>query len=130
MSIEDAIYSRASGYAGLSALVGDKISPGLAHQSDGAPYITYHLINNTRPPAMVSDTGIVRASYQFSAFASTKQEVIDILNQVRLCFQRWSGTESSVTVQQCFIENESDVDYELDTQLHHRYIDIEFIYEE
>lgn len=116
--IEDAIYTQLSGYAGLTALVGVRIYPtGNVDSKVAKPYVAYERISTVRMSNMGSDSGLVNARFQFTAWATTSQnDASSIVTQLRGALQRWRGTVSSVVIQDTFIENEL-VRYDPETKL-------------
>lgn len=135
MSIEALIYTRLSGFAGLTALVATRIYPNVAPQNVAPPYVVYRRITATRPGAMGADTGIVRARFQFDVFAGGTDAVgaaqgfddaAAVREQVRLALQRWRSAGPPV-VQATFLDSQIDL-YEDDTELHHLADDYEINY--
>lgn len=115
MTIEDAIYSRLSGYASLTALVGTAIYPVRRGQStkSNPPYVTFQLISDVPLYAMGVTVNVARPLYQFNCWATTPQLATDVAAQVRAAIegqyrQVWGG-ESGVTIQGCHIKDVQDV---------------------
>lgn len=128
MSIESVLYDRASNFAGLSALVGSRIYPNLQPQNVADKSVTFRRISSQRVSAMGADTGLVRARYQFDAWADNYDDARAIADQLRLCFQRWNTTVGTV-VQDVYLLNDVEL-YEDDTQTHHVAIDLDVVYRE
>jgi len=130
--IDEAIFSRLSNYAGLTALVGTSpagIFPVIAPQDVARPFVVFQKISNERISAMGSDTDIARARFQFTSYAETHEGARDVGKQVRLALQRYSGVVATVTIDDIFIENELD-DYDPETLLHSKVQDFEVIHRE
>ncbi len=134
MTIEDAIFSRLSGYANLTALVGQAIYPIRRGQSTKAvpPYVTYQLITDVPLYAMGVTVDVARPLYQFNCWASTPNAATDIAAQVRAAIegqygQVWGG-ESGVTIQCCHIKDVQDV-FDEQTGWFGRFVDAEVNYE-
>lgn len=128
MSIESVLYDHARTFAGLSALVGTRIYPNLQPQQVADKSVTFRRISSQRVSAMGADTGLVRARYEFDAWADNYDDARAIADQLRLCFQRWNTTTGTV-VQDVYVLNDVEL-YEDDTQTHHVAVDFEFIYRE
>lgn len=128
MSIESALYDRARTFAGLSALVGTRIYPNLQPQQVADKSVTFRRISSQRVSAMGADTGLVRARYQFDAWAKTYDGARAIADQLRLAFQRWNTTTGTV-VQDVYVLNDVEL-YEDDTQTHHVAVDFDVVYRE
>ena len=129
MTMENALYSRLSGHAGLSALVGVRVYPLRLPQDTTLPAVTYTRVGTRRLRAMGSDPGLARARFQVAAWAATFAAGRDAGEQIRAALQRWRGTLEGVVVQDSFFETEVDV-YEPDTETYQRTLNFEIIHEE
>lgn len=107
--IHDALYSRLSGFAGLTALVSTNIFPRQLPQNVAYPACTYFKVSGPRDSTMGSDSGIVHARFQVSSWGSTVTSAQDVAEQVRKALQRFRGTLASVVIQDIFIENEDEM---------------------
>lgn len=91
MAIESTIYSRLSGFAGLTALVGTRIYPMILPQGATYPAVTYQRIATApRDSCMSEDDGIVRANIQVTAWSETFTNAKAIVDQVRAALQRYT----------------------------------------
>jgi hypothetical protein len=128
--IEDLIFTRLSGFAGLAALVGDRIYPGAPPQDVTKPYVRYSLVigQTPQPQQVVGQTDLIRARYQFDAFDSKPAGARAVRNQLRLALKRWSSAGPPV-VQVTFFVSSIDL-REPDTKLHNMSSDYEINYEE
>ena len=98
-TIEDAIFSRASGFAGLVALVADRVYPRRLPSGVTLPAVTYGLIDDVEPQAMGGGAGVTTARFQFTAWAETFGSARDVGVQLRAAFGRWRGTVAAIEVQ-------------------------------
>ena len=129
MSLEAAFYSRLTGHAGLSALVGTRIYPKQAPQGATEPYITYSLISTAdRVSAMGSDTGNVSSLYQFDIWDADELTAINVAKQLRLALQRWRNSSGTV-VDDTFVAGERS-GFDKETSTHRRIMDFRFKYRE
>jgi len=121
------IYTRLTGYAPLSTLVGTRVYPVQFKQTDNLPAIRYNRITTERYHAMGVDCGVVSRTYQFdvigSTYASTDAAKIEMVNALT----RWK--DANVDLHSTFIQNESD-DYESDLKLYRIRVDVRFNIEE
>ena len=69
MTIQSEIYSRLSGYAALTAIVGTRICPIRLPQNTSFPAVTFQIISANRPSAFSSDTGDVQYRIQVDIYA-------------------------------------------------------------
>jgi len=127
--IEDAIFTRLTTHAGLSALIGTRAYPLQAPQNAATPFLVYQRVSAQRISAMGNDTGLARGRFQVSCFASTYSSAKDVAAQARAALQRWRGTVNGTTIQDTYFENDVDV-YNPGTLIYHVAIDVEIIYEE
>lgn len=128
MPVESTLYTRLTGFSGLSALIGDRIYPNIAPQRVTKPYIAYRRVSASRFTAFGQDTGDVRARFQFDVFADTYTAAKNVSEQLRLALQRWSTT-TGTTIHTIFFLNEVDL-YEEDPELHHLALDFEVLYKD
>ena len=117
--IDDALYARLSGYAGLSALVGTRISVLRMKEDQILPSVTYQEIGGQPIKAMGGDTGIVKSVYQVDCWGGRigdggYSDVKAVAVQVKGALQRYGGTQVGVVIQQIFLEDQHP-SYESDT---------------
>lgn len=118
MSIDGAIYSRLSGYAALTALVGLRIYPIVAPEAASYPLVVFTKIANDKQQAHGGVTGLINPTYQVSCWADTASSVRSVADQVVAALQDYSGTLSSTEIQWSFYDNESEM-YEPTTKKYH-----------
>lgn len=110
MSIEAALFSRLNGFAGLTALVSDRIYPvGEVPQEVTKPYISFFKVNHLQVNAMGDDPDLQRDRFQINSHGVKLLDIVAVNAQVKLCLNRWSGTEAGVVIQDTFLENEIDL---------------------
>ena len=132
MSVEATLYTRLTTHAGLSALIAARVHPNKLPQGVTLPAVSYRRVSAERVPAMGSDTGLVRARFQFDAWAAGYQAMLDVKEQLRAALERWSTTTGTV-IQDIFYRNETDMfesANEREAEVHHGALDFEIIYEE
>lgn len=113
--IENAIYQRLSGFAGLQALIGNpgRVYPHLMPQNPLYPAVTYFKIAGPREVAMGTDPGIVHGRFQIDAWGLTYLNTRDVGEQVRLALERFRGTLDTTVILDSFIDEERDFEPEL-----------------
>lgn len=126
--IEETLYTRLSGFAGLTALVGVRVYPNRMPQDVTLPAVSYRRVASGRERAMGANPGIVRARFQVDAWAATYAAARNVREQIRLALERWNTT-TGTTVDDVFVESDIDL-YEDDTKIHHLSMDFEVIYRE
>jgi hypothetical protein len=128
MTVEADLFSRLTGFAGVAALVGQKVYPVTLPQGIHYPAISYFRVSSTRPSAMGRDIGIVRARFQVDVWAFDFDSSKAVAEQVRLALQRYSGT-NSIEIIEIFFLNEADT-FEENTRTYHQALDFEVNYRE
>lgn len=92
MDINQALFTYLSGYAGLSALVSNRIYPDILPQGMSDAAVAYQLIDEDEvdtfhQPASTMITG----RYQFDSYAPTRAGANAISDQIRAAFKNYSG---------------------------------------
>ena len=125
MAIQNHIYTRLSGYAGLTALVGLRIYPVVAPESPVYPLVIYTLISPDKPKTSGGTSGNqIAALYQFSCWADTYASARAVADQIIAAFEDYSGTSDSTVIQFSFYESENEM-FEPTTKKH--FIAIDFM---
>jgi len=127
--VEEALVTRLTSVAALTALVGSRISPLRAPENEPVPYVVYQRIAGTREQAFGADPGLTRARFQVSAWDASYSGVKAVQDQLRLALERWRGTVSGVEVLDTFIESDLD-DHEPEPERYGSMLDITVIYRE
>jgi hypothetical protein len=116
--IEKAIYVRLTGFAGLAALVGDKVFPLRARPGVAAPYIVYSRVSGQRVRSLAGPSGLARPRFQFDCYGGTYAELRDVATQLRLALDGFRGTVAGVRIGGASLQNEIDAfDFEPDPDL-------------
>lgn len=128
--IKDLIFTRLSGFAGLAALVDDRIYPNKLAQDVVKPAVIFHLVTDEtpQPQQVVGQTDLIRSRWQFDAWDKTYAGADAVRQQIRQALKRWS-TAGPPVVQVTFFVNSIDL-YEPATKLHNLSSDYEINYEE
>lgn len=110
--IEEALYTRLSTFAGLSALVGTRVYPAMAPQQPTFPLCTFQRISSMRVHAMGADVGLANPVVQVTAWGRTYTESANVAGQVRAALQDYAATVGGVEIQRIFIDNETDLGFD------------------
>jgi hypothetical protein len=131
VSAAEAVYSRLSGYSGLTNLVSTRIYPTHLPQDVTLPAVTYTLISAGRESALSTDTGDVRARVRVTTWSDDPSplEAMNVMDQVRAALKRFRGTAGTVTVKAIYMMNENAF-YDFDTRTHYIASDFEINYME
>jgi hypothetical protein len=96
MSFVDDLYTRLSGYTGLSAYVGDKIYPANnVAQSVVDPYIAHFKVHREKIYTHNGYSGTSIYSIQLSVFAATKDQSELIAAQVVAAMEGWPAADKN-----------------------------------
>ncbi len=129
MAIEDALYTRLSGHAGLSALVGDRIYPVKLPQSPVYPAIIYESRGGDRLHNMGVDAGIRRPIFQIACFAATYDAATNVGEQVIAALSRFRGTVGGIVIQEILMIDEPDDFWSDEPPVWQRVLEFEVSYE-
>jgi hypothetical protein len=111
--IQEALYTRLTGFAGLSALAGTRIYAQLMPQDPTYPSVVYMRVSAERETAMGADPGLVHSRFQLDAWSNVAKEARDVTEQIRLALERWRGTSGTTVIQDSFIDSQQDLAPEL-----------------
>ncbi|MDV2503083.1 MAG: DUF3168 domain-containing protein [bacterium] len=116
MAIEEAIYTRLSTFAGLTALVSTRIHTLVLPEGVTYPAVSFFRVSGPRVHAMGSEPGLVMPRFQVSAWDQDVEGVSSgyttaraVSAQIRAALSRWSGTVNGVVVQDSLMETERDL---------------------
>ena len=128
-AIEEALYDRATTFAGLTALISTRFFPLKLPQNVVYPACSYHRVSSQHVMAMGADPGLARVRIQVDSFDKQYSGVKAVQRQVRLAFERWSGTHAGVTVADSLIETSVDF-YDEDVNVFQVSMDFDVIFYE
>jgi len=121
MLIEQALHDALLADATVTGLVGERVYYGKAKQDTVSPYI---VITKQSAPRMHSHdgaSGLVNARFTFEIYAVSYLSVKTIAAAIQSVLQGYSGTmggAGGVYVNGCFYEDETDLSWELESDLH------------
>lgn len=121
-TIEKAIYSRLTGYAGLAALISDRVYPGYLPQNCTKPAVYYEEYSGRYLQTNSGNLNLRDTSFRVYSVADTYSEMKAVSKQVEAALERWNQS-SPVVVVDCFIESTSDF-YVDDMEEHLSEVDI------
>lgn len=131
MSLESVLYSRLSGFAGLTALVGTRIYPSVLPQDVQYPAVSFHRIGGQPIPAAGSDPALKPLRVQVDCWAQdgasapgttdAYDSAASVAAQVLAALRRWRNAGSGV--QAVYVENEGLDLFEAASLVHHRVLE-------
>jgi hypothetical protein len=96
MNIKQAIENKFKATSGLTSLVGTNIYWREFPQGVKKKALCINKLSGPRETAMVADPGIVYGRFQFTAMGTTEKEPDDILVQVAVALQNFTGVMGTV----------------------------------
>lgn len=115
---------------GVTTLVGSgasaRIYPGRVPQNPERPYIVHWKISHPRTHAFGEDKALSFARHQVRFVGTTLSSVEALSLAAKTQLSRYSGTATGVTVQDIFLDDESDAP-EFDPELSEYFIDQDYI---
>ena len=109
MGLEQSIKSTLAGDTTVNTLVGGRIRPLAAAQSDAPPYITYHLTANDRLMTFGGPSAYGTATVEIGIFASTYAATVALSAEVKRVLSGIQRTTDTVRLTS-FFESEDDID--------------------
>lgn len=113
--LEEALLSYLTGYAGLTALISDRVYFMRIPQGATLPCVTFQRISTQRETTMQSSgaTGdLARPRFQFDVWGTTAAAVKPITDQIRAALNGKTGTIGSgayvLTIRAALVDNEDD----------------------
>ena len=128
MSIESAVYTRMANLAAISALVSTRIYPQHMPQKPTYPAITYRRLDGSPFSLLGSDTSVIDARFEIVNYENTFDAMINLSDELRQCWQRYSGTVDSMVIRDTFISDISN-DYNSDLEIYEGTVLIKLTYE-
>ena len=106
--LEEAVYSRLTGNAGVSALVSTRVYPNKIPQEAALPAVAYQRISARRVKAHAAPTGLARVRVQVTCVSRSYSEVKALAAAVRTAMQGVMGSVGGVTLQGSWLETDAD----------------------
>jgi len=103
------VYNKLVNTVGVTNLVGTKIRPMRAADTDTYPYIIYESISKPSLQSKEGNTGWYKMRFQLSMLATSLSSVQAIADAVRTSMDGASGTIAGFTVQRITFEDERDI---------------------
>ena len=130
--LETGIATYLEGYAGLVALIGDRVFPTRIPQGETIPCLTFQRIST--PRILTHDTSgatgdLTSPRFQFDAWATTGKVAKSITDQVRAALNGKKGVIGGVTIRAALAQDEAP-DYIPEAKLHRSRSDYIIWYEE
>lgn len=100
MTLDELIFARLTGNAGLVSLIGQRCYPGTnASQDQTLPYIVWSEVDDTSVNAVEDETGTDEVRVQFEVFAGTRREAKQVLTRLRAALRNWVSSSTDPRVE-------------------------------
>lgn len=99
--------ARLKGFAGLSALIGERVFPGFLPQGTPKPAVYYEQVGFGAVSAMGTDSGIEETEWNIQVIADSYASMKAVQAQAKAALQRWKQ-DSGFRVLDTFILDEYD----------------------
>ena len=111
--VEEAIFTRLSGYAGLVAQIGTRIYALTRPQVHTLPCVVYERTGEMVESALSEDTDLAHPTIAITAFGTTYASAKAVARQVREALQRWADPASTPVVLDALLRDSTE-DYDGD----------------
>ena len=113
MTIESVLFTRLTGYAGLTALIGKRLYALVMPQAKGTekklPCIVFQEISNKHIYSHSGESNLARSRYQFSCYDKTFAGARAVARQLQSALSAWSDMTVTPAVSVCFLDAEIDL---------------------
>ena len=107
MSLEAELVTQMKGHAGLSALVGARVYPGLLPPQPTYPAVTYTIVSDVPEHAMGTDPGAKTARVSVTVWSLSYKAAKDCADQVVAALSRYRHA-SAPTIWDTLMDNQLD----------------------
>jgi hypothetical protein len=108
-TIKTAVYAILIGDDDVTALVGDRVTPG-GDPARGNNAVTFHQISGIRDHTMDGPDSYVTPTMQVNSFGKTDLEANNIADAVRKALNGFSGTVDGVSISYIALDDQGDLD--------------------
>lgn len=105
--VHETLYNRMNAFAGLTALIGNRIYRPPAPLQVGLPAVTYQLISSRRVRTVCGSVHVVER-VQINAFADTPDDADAVADAVVSAFDHWIDTSGSVQIRRATVVDQQD----------------------
>lgn len=94
MDFEESLFSYLTGYANLSALIGDRLyPPDDVPQNVQLPYCAYTIVSRQREESMGGYAGVQQRRVQVSVFGNTYKQAKNVVEPLIVAMEAWISPE-------------------------------------
>ena len=111
-TIEEAIVTKVLATSAITALIGSgsaaRIYPLVIPQTAALPALAYQKISSPKEQSHSGSSHLCRSRFQFTCVATDYAAVKSLATAVKNCWNSFRGTVSSVRIDGCAIDNDTD----------------------
>ena len=122
MTIQEEIFTRLTGYSGLTALIDKRVYYMRMPQKHRLPAIVYQKISGPKLYSHDGEAGLAYPRIQFSCMADDPDEATSVAAQLQAALSAYTDSGLTTPIEASFILNEFD-DYEQDTDIYRVLVD-------
>jgi hypothetical protein len=108
-TIKTAVYAILSGDSNLTALVGDRISPG-GDPEDGEMSVVYYMISTSPTHTQDGPDTFTTPTLQINSYGASDLEAENVANAVKAVIDGFSGSVDGVSISYIAMNDEGDLD--------------------
>lgn len=108
MSIEASLFSKLSGDARITSIVGQKISPHVAKRDSELPYITFQRLDSEGVQHMLRPSALVEELFQFDCYSDSSVQVDAMAEALRDIMDGLRGTIGTDEVRRITLQDRRD----------------------
>lgn len=109
MSLEASLFTFLTGAAGVTALVGTRVFPGVIPQGAAQPAIVYAKRSRNRQQLFCGTDGLKQTRVDIDCYATSYRQSVLLANAVTAALEDFSGTMGTTRVPRIFLETEVDL---------------------
>uniref|UniRef100_A0A6M3KE64 DUF3168 domain-containing protein n=1 Tax=viral metagenome TaxID=1070528 RepID=A0A6M3KE64_9ZZZZ len=114
--VEQGVFARLSGQAGVTAIVGTKIYPLIAPPDASLPFVVCTKISDIKHHAVSNDISLTVARVQVDSMSTSHAQAISLSHAVRVALQDYAGTTGGVGFQRIFLEDRTNLsEFDIDS---------------
>ena len=107
MTLEEGLYSRLTGYAGLSALIGTRLYPEVLPEGVTLPAVTYQIVSLADTADAAGGDNLMDTNrVQLTSYAATKAAAANVDRQIRAAINGYRGSMGTVVIEGCWRVNQ------------------------
>lgn len=114
--LKHGIYAQGVATAGLTALIGTRLTPNMIPQDSEYPAVCFSELPGSEAfGACGADTGFEYQQVDFKCYATTPDSAVAVARQIKVAYKRYRGTSASVVIDSMNLLEQHDMPPETET---------------